>query len=191
MKVAAKQNSHFSCQVRYQRHAAKYHRSLSSFYIFHKSLLPWSMHKSWLRLRNALKCAPLKSVSWLHSGKEELSSSVVSCGAGTVGCWGKTNKMAKCVCQPGDLISHSEEWMEIMCQGFTDLTAVTALLSCPGQRCLQWFQSMRCVVGQESLSQLVSKCLCIRAHSYFLSYFRAFASQHISQHKLLTHLSMG
>lgn len=69
MKVAAKQNIHFSCQVRYQRHAAKYHGSLSSFYSFHKSLLPWSMHKNWLWLRNALKCAPLKSVSWLHSAR--------------------------------------------------------------------------------------------------------------------------
>lgn len=60
--------------------------------------------------------------------------------------------MAKYVCQPGDLISHSEDCMEIMGQGFTDLTAVTAFLSCPGQRRLQWFQSKRCV-GQESLSQ--------------------------------------
>lgn len=157
MKVVAKQNCYFSCQLWYQRQAAKYRGSLSSFHIFHKSLLHWSSHKYCLWFRNALKYVLLKSE--LTSIGEVQTAGWRSAKGSHWGPPGQEEEDGKTFLPARwSNFPLTEYYIEIVCQESIDLTAVTALCSYMGSRCLQWFQSIGLAFPQESCSQLVSKC---------------------------------
>lgn len=129
MKAVAKQNCYFSCQLWYQRQAAKYHGSLSSFHIFHKSLLYWSTRKYWLWFRNALKYVLLKSASqsWTRSGRhKQLVGEVRRVVTGGLLRQEKEDGKMSLSARWSNF-PLTEDYTEIACQESTDLTAVIAL----------------------------------------------------------------